>query len=461
MQNLDSHRTGTQVMRAVNWKWSWTALACLSTLAIALASPAAAQGGPSGTVNAPAPFGEPRMGLPAPAFDSAPSVVPKKADAQPSSTAAVPAPVEARQVRSKELSVILARGAHAEAVQRALVEPFARTAWLKVEAKPVAAADAAALLSGEANTWDVLETDAFRLDAACKEGRLVPGLPAEIGLDTGGDATGDFVDGALTNCGVAGSAWSVLFLVDQSAIEQPSARRSGKKRQRAKSRGEVTSLRDVFDTKRFPGKRALIDAPEHLLELATMSRGIKPADVYRELATDDGLAKTFAVLDAIAGDAVWVPGALEAEQLLASGDVAIAMTYSGRAFMTTAVKLNDYDLIWDGQILHFNAWAVNKAADDRKAAADFIRFAVAAERMAATAALFPYGPTRRSAFARPILHRPLGLDVTEYLPTAPRNMATALRFDGAFWSAGRASLTARYEEWRRSRDAREGGGGKR
>ena len=95
--------------------------------------------------------------------------------------------------------------------------------------------------------------------AACRQGLLEPidhaWLPP---APDGTPASRDFIDGALTECGVAQIVYAMVAAYNRDAFpgERPAR------------------VRDIFDDRRFPGKRALQKSPEANLEWAlnTMSR---------------------------------------------------------------------------------------------------------------------------------------------------------------------------------------------
>ena len=66
-----------------------------------------------------------------------------------------------------------------------------------------------------------------------------------------------------------------------------------------------TSWADFWDTKKFPGKRALRRGPKYALEFALMADGVAPKDVYEVLGTPEGVDRALAKLDEIKGDIIW------------------------------------------------------------------------------------------------------------------------------------------------------------
>ncbi|MBL3684702.1 extracellular solute-binding protein (plasmid) [Sinorhizobium meliloti] len=77
-----------------------------------------------------------------------------------------------------------------------------------------------------------------------------------------------------------------------------------------------TGWADFFDTKKFPGKRALRMTPIVSLPGALIADGVKPADVYEVLATTK-CRSSFKKLDTIKEDLIFWKAGAQPPQLLA------------------------------------------------------------------------------------------------------------------------------------------------
>src|SRR6476659_7945222 len=95
--------------------------------------------------------------------------------------------------------------------------------------------------------------------------------------------------GGLTSCGVASMAWSTAIAFDRQAF----------------TKAQPSTIADLLDTKKFPGKRALPAGPRYTLELALLADGVPPAEIYTTLATQAGADRAFAALDKIKPEIVW------------------------------------------------------------------------------------------------------------------------------------------------------------
>ena len=84
---------------------------------------------------------------------------------------------------------------------------------------------------------------------------------------------------------------------------------------------------DFYDTERFPGKRAVTDFANYLLEGALLADGVAPEDLY-PLDYDRALAK----LSTIADDLVFFVGGPPGVEMLVNGEVSLVFTWSPAIF---------------------------------------------------------------------------------------------------------------------------------
>lgn len=323
-------------------------------------------------------------------------------------------------------------GAYGQAQNQAIIEPLARDLELEIERRThgngAASADA-----------DVMEHDQSSLIAACAAGQLVEMrsllTPAERNGFATTDAGGDFLANSVSDCGVPTFAWSSMLIANGEAMK-----RLAKRRYRA-----PTGLASLLDVKRYPGRRALIRSPKRLLEMMLMGTGVDREDVYNVLATRQGQDAAFETLDKLSKHVLWVDGPREALLALDQEDVTIAMTFSGRAFRRLiASRLQP---IWEGHVIDFASWAVPKTSTNREKAKRFILAATRADRLAAQARIWPYGPMRRSALLLAQRHALLDADLNKFMPTSDLRLGQGLVFNAAFWATHGRALQTRFDDW--------------
>ncbi len=276
---------------------------------------------------------------------------------------------------------------------------------------------------------DIEYSDAIRY---CDEGLLEEidssTLPA---APDGTPAQDDFIEGAITDCAVANIVWSTVFAYDSSKF-------SGDK---------PSSLADFFDTEKFPGKRGLRKGPKANMEMALIADGVAPDDVYATLETDEGVQQALDKMASIKDDVIWWEAGAQPPQLLADGEVVMTTAYNGRIFGAAVGEGKPFEIVWDGQILDFDLYAIPKGAPNKELAMEFIKFATGTEPLAAQASWISYGPARASSAALVGKYKDGKTDMAPHMPTAPENMKTALVNNFEFWADRQDELNEQFSAW--------------
>jgi len=331
------------------------------------------------------------------------------------------------------LNVATWGGAYGQSQEVALFEPFAKETGtvIATEIYDGSAAKLKGMIDGGSTPIDVVDVSAATLGTLCSSGLLerieISSLdPAPDGQS----AEEDFLDGGLSDCGVASVAWSTAIAFDRKAF----------------AKGEPAQISALLDTVRFPGKRALPKNPRYTLELALLADGVPPETIYSELGTETGADRAFAALDKIKDDVLFWDSAEQPINWLLEKKAAMAAGYSGRIFRA-AVGGPSIGVLWDGQIYDIDAWAIPKTSNNKKEAMRFISFATAPAQLAEQAQLIAYGPMRKSAVQLVGKHPIIDVEVKKFLPTAPENFQKALKFDEAWWDANGEALTKRFATW--------------
>jgi len=352
-----------------------------------------------------------------------------------------PRPPKAVPRRPEDITLKIATwdSAYTAAQRRALFAPFQTEAGYKL--RTVSHGGDLGGLTGErvtAQGWDLVELDARTARRGCDEGWLAEIDPADLPASVEGDpAQADYLPGSLMACAAGSAAWAAVVVHDPRAdFDQPPER-----------------ITDLFDLERFPGKRALPRQAAYVLEFALMADGVPPDEVYEVLATPAGQDRAFARLSAVRHAIVWWEEAKDALASFSGGgpervdDVVMALAFNGRVFTSVVRARHWLRILWDGQIYRFNYWAIPASTPNKEAASRLLRYVSLPERQARLTRWFPYGPARRSAFPLVGQHAAINLDMAGFVPTMPRNMTRALRFDQAFWAEHGERLKARFAEW--------------
>lgn len=332
-----------------------------------------------------------------------------------------PAPVAAaRPAKPESLRILSWGGAYGEAQKRGVFKTLAEDFE-----KPVKRLERSG--SGGGNpAADVVEVDQLALQKGCANGQFLK--LGDLALAPGGNGeapANDFIAGGLTPCGVATFAWSALFVVDDDGFKRHKPSRQA----------------DVFDTRRFPGKRVFIQSTPEVVLLTALAAGIPAEKVRDALLTQEGADAVFDKLEGLREHIIWARNSKESLELLADKQAAFAMSFSGRLFRK--VIAGQIRPIWDGHVYEFASWAIRadtKRPDDAKA---FIVAATEPRRLAAQTRYFPYGPMRRSAIRLAGRHALVDVELEPYLPTAPEQLKFGFQFDGAFWAQNKPYFDAR------------------
>ena len=136
------------------------------------------------------------------------------------------------------------------------------------------------MVEAKAVTWDVVDVDTQTALAGCAEGTFETIDWAKLGLDRS-----KFIGGDVTDCAVPNILYSTVAAYDTTKTQAPAG-----------------LFEALFDTTKFPGKRALQKSPFVNLEWALMADGVAPADVYKVLGTDEGVDRALKKLDTIKKD---------------------------------------------------------------------------------------------------------------------------------------------------------------
>lgn len=274
--------------------------------------------------------------------------------------------------------------------------------------------------------WDIVDLELSDAVRACNEGLLEPIDITE--LEPAPDGTppeDDFIEEALTKCAVGTVIWSTVIAYDETKFTESRPRQ----------------LTDLFDLKRFPGKRGLRYTPQANLEWALLADGVAPENVYPTLETGKGLNRAFDVLDRIKRHIIWWRSGDEAIQLLEDDQVVMTSAYNGRVYEAVTGRGEPFRIMWDWQIWNIDLLGVPRESPRRQEAMDFIRFATSTPQLAAQAEHIPYGPVRRSALNQ------VAPALRAHLPTGPKNFRHALQIDGEWWAQHYPSISQRFEEW--------------
>ncbi|MDX1608963.1 MAG: extracellular solute-binding protein [Halofilum sp. (in: g-proteobacteria)] len=328
------------------------------------------------------------------------------------------------------LTVATWGGAYEASQRKAYFAPF--TAATGIDIETAGYRGGVEPLARNADRWDVVDMTMADHRRACAGGLLQP-MPDGVLADApdGTPPRQDFLPGSLTRCGVAHIVFSTVIAFDKRAFPGARPYRVG----------------HLFEPDLYPGKRALQQRPDAILEWALRSYGVPVADLYGLLSTERGLRLAFRRLEQIREQIVWWRDPAEAVRLLVEQEVTMASGYNGRFFDAAVVRGQPLEIIWDGQVYELEAWGVPSGSDAAAAAWQFVRFATRTESLARQATWIAYGPARRSAARQVAEHAATGVAMQPHMPTTEAHLETAIRKDADWYARTRGRLDERFNAW--------------
>jgi putative spermidine/putrescine transport system substrate-binding protein len=202
-----------------------------------------------------------------------------------------------------------------------------------------------------------------------------------------------------------------------------------------------TSVLALFDTKRWPGKRGMQKIAPNNLEWALEADGVPPDQVYKVLATPQGVDRAFAKLDTIKKDIVWWQAGAQPPQLLASHEVVMTTAWNGRIQNPIDHDHAPFKIVWGNEIIEYDMISIPKGSPNLELAYKYLAYVAEPENNAKLGQFIPYGPVVKDAV------KFVPADTLPKLPTAPDHMANALPIDMEFWADYGQDLTKRFNDW--------------
>ncbi|MGA5699921.1 extracellular solute-binding protein [Peterkaempfera bronchialis] len=307
-------------------------------------------------------------------------------------------------------------GIYQDGQEAAAVKPFAAASGAKLLSDgPTDYTKLKAQVDSGNVTWDVVDTDSIWAEREC--GKLL--MP----LDTTIVDTSKLPKDMVGKCSVPAMTYGMVLMYDKKKFGDHPPK----------------GWADFFDTAAYPGKRAIpgvaSDAAPGPLEAALLADGVA-ADQLFPLDVDRALKKLTSVRSSLV---FWDTGA-RSQQLLESGEVSMAMVWSGRAY--SAVKNGAaFAPQWNQFLPISDSLAVPKGARNPKAAMALINYYLGASEQAKLTELTSYSPVNSDA--KPTLDP----TATEYLTSTPERQAQALKVDNAWWAENQEQLIQKWSDW--------------
>jgi putative spermidine/putrescine transport system substrate-binding protein len=323
-------------------------------------------------------------------------------------------------VGAEELTIMATGGAWQAALHNAWFEPFAKKSGIKFNEQEYTGdlGKIKAMVETGDVPIDLVTVETSTVLQGCDAGVLVR-------LDYSKIADRSrYLPGTALDCGVGIDVYGDVLAYDTSVLKEG-----------------PTSVLDIFDTKKFPGKRAMRKAPSQNLEWALMADGVPIADVYKVLATPEGVDRAFKKLDTIKKDIVWWDAGAQPPQLLASKEVVMTTAWNGRIQSAIDNDKRPFAIVFNDQIVEYDMIAIPKGAKNADLAYKYLAYVAEPEVGARLGRFIPYGPVLSDA--TPFVPK----DVLPKLPTAPDHMKSYLVGNVEFWGDHGEDLVKRFNAW--------------
>jgi putative spermidine/putrescine transport system substrate-binding protein len=191
---------------------------------------------------------------------------------------------------------------------------------------------------------------------------------------------------------------------------------------------------DFWDTKKFPGRRALRNRASETLEVALLADGV-PADKIYPI----DVARAFKALDRLkASVGKWVDQTPQTVSLVQTGEIDYSYTYATRAKAAQESGL-PIGFSFEQNLVGLEYLAVLKGAPNKKNAMDFVKFALRPDRQAALMDLHGNTPASKKALdmVKPEARKWMSS------PTSTTNVIS----NDEWWADNYDELSRRFKEW--------------
>jgi len=267
------------------------------------------------------------------------------------------------------------------------------------------------------NAWDLVMVDSDELATGCSEGLFEKLDWSAIG---GKD---HYLPQAVSDCGVGAGVASMVLVWDRDKFPA------------------VPGWAEFWDVAKYPGKRGLRAGVRGNLEFALFADGVSPADVYKVLATSEGVDRAFRRLDQLKPYIVWWNDDAEAARILTSGDVLMTSASASAIVVANRASRRNIGVQWAASLYEVQSWVVLKGSPNLRAATQYLYFAGTPAIEARLVGLFGEGGLAKGA------NDGLPPELAPFSPTTPANLSAAVRVDAGFWHDNLAKLRQKFETW--------------
>ena len=316
-----------------------------------------------------------------------------------------------------EVRIATFGGTMQETQQKAYFEPFEKISGIKVRPFPGSDPTKIKAMVETGNVeWDLAQLSRGSIMNLQKRGDYFEKIDYDL-IDSGVDAAYRF------DYGVEMLVWAQVLAYRTDAFK-----------------GAVPKgWADFWDTRKFPGDRAMIGTsaggwPE--MEFALMAAGVPPDKLY-PLDVD----KAFASYDRIKKDVVkwWDTGAVPI-QLLTDREVTMTTVWNGRmaALQASGVPAA---ISWAQGLAKRDAWGIPKGAKNKVNAMKLVAFSTMAIPQARIALAIPYGSVNNDS------NKYIPPERQAVLPSSPEIKKQLVNYNYDWWIDNREAVIPKFNKW--------------
>jgi putative spermidine/putrescine transport system substrate-binding protein len=325
--------------------------------------------------------------------------------------------VKADALKGVTLTFVSYGGIYQDGQMKAAVDPFATESGARIlQDGPTDNAKIKAQVDSGNVTWDVIDSTNVVTAQHCGD-LFMP-------IDTSIVDVSKIPAGAKTDdCSVPAMSYGLIVVYNTKKY----------------GANPPKSWADFYDTAKFPGKRAVQGSSGELdpgvLEGALLADGVAPDKIY-PIDAERALRKMSTIRDDFV---FWTTGA-NAQQLIESGQVDMALVWSGRAY--SAVKNGaPFAPMWNQWMPEADTITVPKGAKNPKASMALINYYLGAQQQAKLAELTSYSPI--NVDSKPQLDEL----AKSFVTTSPERDKDKFPLDIAWWSKNNDAMISAYTNW--------------
>lgn len=329
-----------------------------------------------------------------------------------------PGPVRAQSKYAGQKVVFASwGGAYQDAQKVSYCEGFAKkTGAVVVQDGPVSYSKLRVMVEGGAPAWDVVDVTIDFLYSAAKDNLFEK-------IDTSIVNVSRVEKKFVHEYGVGNIVWS--YNIGYNTTIFP----TGKHPQ---------SWADVFDVRRFPGRRSFRDRVNPMLEIALLADGVKVENLYPL-----DVNRAFKKLDTIKKHAVFWTTNSQSQQLLIDGEVGVGIINNGRIY-DAVQKGGKLGIEWNENMQSVDYLVVPRGVKNKAAAMALVEEMTLPEHQAKVAELMALAPTNPEAFQ---FIKP---SVSPWLTTTPENAKKGFLVNEDYWKDHYKELAEKWEAWKLS-----------